>query len=586
MLLRRLTTGPIKWRLTIAYVAVIWACMTIAGFILSYLIETQYTVGYTRVLNSHASLVKGVIEESFAQKGLAVLSDNTCRDLSGKINARVQLYDPAHRLIADSSRGTMEDDPAATLRGFACFVCHAEARSPEVMSVTKNLRVGKQNIGAASVSVSVFGIKQAAARSRRVILSALVIAAVLAAVLSQRLAFSIARPITDMSKVARRMSEGDLTQRAPVEGNDEISQLAVGFNTMAMQIEKMLRESTADRDRMETILTTMADGIVITDEEGRVVLFNKASERIFGHSAQDIIGRPIYDLGLHPELAEMVRETLSTQRMVRKELRLVGDSESFLSAYSTTVKDQPSEVKGAVVVLYDLTEIIRHEHAQKEFVANVSHELRTPITAVRVTSEALLSGAKDDPALLDRFLTTLVKESERLSALIDDLLEVAKLESGRIAAKRVDVDLRDVAETIENIHLPEAGRRGVRLTLDVPELHVFADERQVQQVLGNLVDNAIKYTPTGGSITVNARENERAVSISVSDTGIGVPQGDVPRIFERFYRVDRARSRELGGTGLGLAIVKDIMDSHGGTISVQTRVNEGSTFTVTFPKTT
>ncbi len=569
--------------MTIAYIAVIWLSMTVAGLILSYLIENQYRSGYQTVLTSHASLVKGVIEHEYEQQGKSAINDKTLRNLASKINARVQILDPKRRLLADSARGQVSHDPAGPLKSFGCMLCHPEARSPQVMSVSQNLTYGTSPIGKAEISVSLFGVKQAAARTRRVILSALVIAAILAALLSQRLAFSIAKPISDISDIAEKMSRGDLSLRATTDGADEVSKLAASFNGMAMTIQQMLHEMTEERDRMETILTTMADGIIITDKSGRIILFNKASEGIFGLRAEDTIGLPIAEVELHPELADMVAETLATQRIVRKDLKLE-PSGVALSAYSTTVKDPPSNVEGAVVVLYDLTEIRKHEKAQKDFVANVSHELRTPITAVRVTAEALLGGAKDDPKLLDRFLTTLVRESERLSALIDDLLEVAKLESGRIEPRRTEVDLRSLAERVTSLCQGEAERGGIRLDCRVPDIAVLADERQIEQVLANLTDNAIKYTPEGGSVTITGSEMDDTVSIVVSDTGIGIPQGDVPRIFERFYRVDKARSRQRGGTGLGLSIVKDIIDAHNGTIVVQTRLNHGSTFTVTLRK--
>jgi two-component system phosphate regulon sensor histidine kinase PhoR len=577
-----LTRLPIKWRLTIVYIAIIWFSMTVAGLLLSYQIESQYTSGYHDVLRSHAALVSSVFQDDYSHHAAAAFSDETCRDLASKINARVQVFDTKNNLIADSSRSHEPEDPAQPLKSFSCMLCHPEARSRELMSVSQPLSTAGHTIGRATVSMSLFGVKQAAARTRRVILSALVIAAAIAAVLSQRLAFSIAKPITDISAISEKMATGDLSVRANTAGTDEVARLASSFNGMAMTIQKMLREMTDERDRMETILTTMADGIIITDKSGRVVLFNKASETIFARQAVEAIGQSVSELDLHPELAGMVAETLRTQGIVRKDLRL--DKGLSISAYTTTVKDPPSDVEGAVVVLHDLTEIRNHERAQKDFVANVSHELRTPITAVRVTAEALLGGAKNDPKLLDRFLTNLVTESERLSALIDDLLEVAKLESGRLQARHTEVDLRTLTERVADIFQAEADRRGVRLECCVPEISVFADERQLEQVVANLTDNAIKYTPEGGSALITADEQDDYVSISVADTGIGIPQGDLPRIFERFYRVDKARSRQMGGTGLGLSIVKDIVDAHGGTISVQTRLNQGSTFTVTLRK--
>lgn len=580
--------GPIRWRLTIAYIAIIWFAMTSVGLVLSYLIEKQYYVGYQRSLTSHAALVKSVIEDHYRQTGFTGNPDNTCRELSNKINARVQIVGSGNRIIGDSSRGPetsfQPDDPAEHLKSFGCRVCHPEARSSEIMVVSQPITFAGQKIAVARVSSSLFAIKQTTARMRRIIFTALIIAAILAAALSQRLAFSIARPISEMSSVAKTMAEGDLSQRVTVSSSDEIGQLAASFNAMAIKIEKMLAEMTEDNDKMETILTTMADGIVFTDETGKVALFNKASEGIFDRRSEDVLGETIDELDLHPDLTKMVRETLKSQRMVRKELRMAEPSSTSLSAYCYPVRDQSSNVKGSVIVLHDLTEIRRHEKSQKEFVANVSHELRTPITAVRVTAEALLSGAKDDPKLLDRFLATLVKESERLSLLIDDLLEIAKRDSGRRDIRRSEIVLRDLVERVAALFRGRALQNQIQITVDVPDLTVYADGQQVEQVLANLVDNAIKYNSANGKVTITAEDDAEVVAISVADTGIGIPHGEIPRVFERFYRVDKARSRQLGGTGLGLSIVKEIVEAHGGTITVETRLDEGSTFTFTLPK--
>jgi len=562
--------------------------MTAAGVVLSNLIENEYEAGYRQVLTSHAQLVKASLEDDYRSGKPPTDPDRVCRDLASKINARVRILDPNRRIVGDSRRGTDRqtslEDPAARLRAPGCRVCHPEAGSSEVLAVQQPIVVQGRTVGEAQVSASLFGVKQAASRTRRIIISALVAAALLAAVLSQRLASSIAKHVTDMSATAKRLAEGNLSQRVAVQSADEIGQLARSFNTMALQLEKMLNEMAEDKNKMQTILTTMADGIVVTDEAGRVALFNKASEGMFDRRASETLGKPIEELDLHPELAKMVLETLKTRRLVRRDLRLPGPSEVALSACCSPVKDQSSSVKGAVVVLHDLTEIRKHEKAQKEFVANVSHELRTPITAVRVTAEALLSGAKDDPKLLDRFLVTLVKESERLSQLIDELLEIAKREAGRKEVERREVALPELAERALSLCRSEAVRNQIDVTVDVPDLVIYGDDRQIEQVLANLLDNAIKYTPRGGKVMVRAEEDDTSVSISVSDTGIGIHHGEVQRIFERFYRVDKARSRQLGGTGLGLSIVKEIVEEHGGTVAVETKLGEGSTFTVTLPK--
>jgi len=564
--------------------------MTVIGLYLSHSLERQYRSELLEILNSHARLVKDVLEHEYASQKPDKDYDRVCAELSHRIGAQVTLIDNSGVVLGDSARvsplgGNRLAKEEHRLQSSTCRVCHPEARQHEVLPVRQPLTYRGRKIGEARVSSSLFGVKHASARTRRIIFSTLVVAAILAALVSQRLAAGIAEPISRMSQMAKRMASGNLGQRVEVDSTDEIGELADSFNLMAEHLKKMIEELAEQRDKMGTILTTMADGIIVTDEDGVIVLFNKASERIFARRSEEAVGKRLKDLALHSELESMLSETLATGRLVRKEVRLPGTPEISLSAYSAPAKDGQAQVRGAVLVLHDFTELRQHEEAQREFVANVSHELRTPITAVRVTAEALLSGAKDDPRLLDRFLTTLVKESERLSLLIDDLLEIAKREAGRIQVKKGEVPVREVVDRVLLVCGPKAERNELEVTVDVPEgMEAYADERQLEQVIGNLVDNAIKYTPQGGSVHIRATEDEANTIISVSDTGIGIPQADVARIFERFYRVDKARSRQLGGTGLGLSIVKDIVEGHGGTITVQTRLGEGSTFTFTLPK--
>ncbi|MGB9619077.1 MAG: sensor histidine kinase, partial [Armatimonadota bacterium] len=238
----------------------------------------------------------------------------------------------------------------------------------------------------------------------------------------------------------------------------------------------------------------------------------------------------------------------------------------------------------AIIILHDLTEVRHHEKVQKEFVSNVGHELRTPLTAVRTTAEALLSGAKHDEAVLDRFLNTIISEIDRLSTLIDNLTEIVRVSSGIAPTEKSECSISEiVCQALEAVR-PQAEKKNIEITVEVPQnLTGYCDGMQMVHVVRNLADNAVKYTPEGGSVRLWAGKEDSSIVIRVSDTGIGIPHGEIPRIFERFYRVDKARSRRLGGTGLGLSIVKEIVDAHGGEVLVESSLGSGSTFTVKLP---
>jgi two-component system, OmpR family, phosphate regulon sensor histidine kinase PhoR len=563
--------------------------MAVIGLYLSHSLEHQARAELRTNLKSHSELVKDVIQAEYSAGRLSDNGDAICAALGRRISARVVVEDSTGYVIGDSARFSADESNSFYGRERRLRI-PATAPVPnteqnQTLTVSQKMEHDGRTVGEIRVSSSLAGVRHTSTRTRNFIFSTLVVAAILTALVSHRLAAGIANPISRLSHMAKQMADGDLDQRVDVETKDEIGELARSFNAMSEHLKKTVDELAEQRDKMGTILTAMADGIIVTDEVGNTVLFNNSSERIFDRPAGLALGRKFEDLQLHPALNQMVAETLASGRLVRREIKLPGPPEKSLNAYSAPIKDSSAHVRGAALVLHDFTELYQHEQTQKEFVANVSHELRTPITAIRVTAEALLSGAKDDPQLVDRFLSTLVRESERLSLLIDDLLEIAKREAGRVKPNKTEVSLRDIVDRIAQVCGPDAARNELGIIVDVPEdLMAYADERQLEQVIGNLVDNAVKYTLQGGTVHISSTEDESNTFVSVRDTGIGIPQVDVARIFERFYRVDKARSRQLGGTGLGLSIVKSIVEGHGGTIAVQTQLGEGSTFTFTLPK--
>ena len=339
-----------------------------------------------------------------------------------------------------------------------------------------------------------------------------------------------------------------------------------------------------DKRRAEIILSGMADGIVAADSEGMITLFNKAASSIFGVRECAVVGKKLEDAELHPEVARLGYECVTNQQTLQAEITLPGWPQRVIDIRATPFGSKDTGGDCAMIILHDLTEIRRHERDQKEFVSNVSHELRTPITSVRATAEALLAGAKNDEALADRFLNTIISESDRLSALIDDLMEIAKHDSGITKTERFDARVSEIVAKAINVIKPQLDQKNLTLSIDICSgLTCYCDEMQILRMVRNLVDNAVKYTPEGGMIELTASQDEGNLQITVKDTGIGIPHGEIERVFERFYRVDKARSRRLGGTGLGLAIVKDIVKAHSGKITVDTQLGKGSTFTVTLP---
>lgn len=422
---------------------------------------------------------------------------------------------------------------------------------------------------------------------------ALGVAFLIALTLSVWLAHSITKPLSDIASAVRQFSAGNRTFHVRTTAQDEVGFLASTLNHMADQLRAKIDELSEDRAQLLAVLTSMVEGVMVLDSRGHVLQINPALERMFGITRVEARGKPCAELFRHQQLNDLVTAILRSRTHQQDEIVLPLSGRCLQIEASPAGGERENEAS-AVLVLHDMTELRRLEKIRKDFVANVSHELRTPLTSIKGYVEALLDGAKDDPAASVKFLEIILKQSDRLNLIIEDLLELSKIESGGISLKEEPLELRSVIDRTLSIITPIAEKNHHRLVTAVdPSLPpVAGDEGRLVQVLTNLLDNAVKYTPAGGTITVgaklapllgNAEPPIRTIELSVADTGIGIPEEDRPRVFERFYRVDKARSRELGGTGLGLAIVKHIVEGHGGQVWVEANHPQGSRFVVRLP---
>lgn len=345
------------------------------------------------------------------------------------------------------------------------------------------------------------------------------------------------------------------------------------------------QETAQSEAEQQALFNSMSEGVLVLDQAGRVQLVNRSLQEFFGLRT-DVRGQTIMETFRLPELGEIARR-LSQERIVQaQELELPGLNGRWLEVNAAAVFDRDGTQLGSILVFHDLTRIKQLEHTRQEFVANVSHELRTPLSLIKGFVETLLDGAKNDPELATRFLRTIEKHTDRLTFLIEDLLTISRLESGQIVMNLHQVGLREeVGHVIDDLQA-RAAEKSVALQNEIPpDLQARADADRLEQVLFNLVENAIKYGRAEGRVTIGAEPNsDSKVQLWVKDDGPGIPPESRDRIFERFYRVDRARSRETGGTGLGLSIVKHIVQAHGGEVWVKSELGRGTTFFFTLPK--
>jgi two-component system phosphate regulon sensor histidine kinase PhoR len=427
-------------------------------------------------------------------------------------------------------------------------------------------------------------VDEARALVRRTVLGGAALAICVAVVIGLFVSRRVTRPLRGMEDAARRMAEGDLGQRVPVSGTDEIAALGVALNRTAVALREKIERLGDEQLKVRTILDGMTEGVVALDDRGRLLLLNPSARAMFAVENGVPEGRSFLEVIRQKELLDLVEEVKASSAPARHELELGPPVNRVVAARGAPLGLGP-DASGVLLVLHDVTELRRLERVRSEFVANVSHELRTPLTCIKGYLETLLDGALDDPTHARRFLEVAGTHAERLDRLIDDLLELSNIESGRVTLVPMRLDLGDVVAGVAAMFERQTAQRGQTLAHAVPEgLAVHADRDRLVQILVNLVDNAVKFTPEGGQVRIEAvPAPDGRVEVRVRDTGIGIPSTELPRITERFYRVDKTRSREVGGTGLGLAIVKHLVQAHGGELHIESALGHGTTASFTLP---
>jgi two-component system phosphate regulon sensor histidine kinase PhoR len=415
----------------------------------------------------------------------------------------------------------------------------------------------------------------------------LAVGGLVAVLLALGLTRRITRPLHELTEAAKLVASGGYGHKVYAAGHDEIAVLARAFNHMSERLAVQFAQLEEDREQLRMILGGMVEGVVALDGQQRILFANERAAQLLGLKARPMTGRKLWEVVRRRSLQELVERALAGPEPCREELNWKVPAAQSLTVHAARLPGSPP--RGAVLVLHDTSELRRLERLRREFVANVSHELKTPLSVIKACVETLIEGAVEDPEHRGPFLDKIDDQADRLHALILDLLSLARIESGEEAFELRAVPLGPEVAACVEAHRDRAEARSLLLEAVPPadgtaEVAAWADEEAVRQILDNLVDNALKYTPPGGRVKVRWRVQDGQACLEVEDTGIGIPEQDLPRIFERFYRVDKARSRELGGTGLGLSIVKHLVQAMHGNVRATSRVGEGTTFLVQLPQ--
>lgn len=414
------------------------------------------------------------------------------------------------------------------------------------------------------------------------------IAALLTIILALLVSRTITKPISEMKKQAIRIADGDFSGEVKIYGQDELGQLAVAINDLSTKVEEGQDSTEAERRRLDSVLAHMTDGVLATDRRGSVIIINETGCELLSTTMEEAIGKSILEL-LDIEAEYTFRQLLETENELTLDFSTPME-ELILRADFSLIQRETGFISGTVCVLHDITEQEKTEREQREFVSNVSHELRTPLTSMRSYLEALSDGAWKDPDIAPQFLEVTQDETERMIRLINDLLNLSRMDAGKGKMELEFVNLNELLGHVLNrfdmmLQNNEETEKRYRIERDftMRDIWVEIDADKVIQVLDNIMNNAVKYSPDGGIISCRLEEMHHSVVISISDQGLGVPKKDVPHVFDRFFRVDKARARSMGGTGLGLAISKEVILAHKGKIWLESIEGKGSTFYISLP---
>ncbi|HHY37475.1 MAG TPA: cell wall metabolism sensor histidine kinase WalK [Clostridia bacterium] len=636
----------VRGKLTLVYVLLILLAIQFVGFFLLQSLEEYYLAGFIKTLTSQGRVLAGLLERyplSEAREGSNAHSNPTVYSralalkgepppgVSGEVEQLLQafgrqsgfhigVFDASGALIATSDINPTEFERMTIGTAITRALSGNEAKEQRInpstgerlfhfaLPVTGRSGMSDEEEDATHVAglVYVIGsleeIYSVLGDVRSILFSATVISLVIALILGLGVARAITRPIQELTAKAALMANGNFDQVIMVKENDEIGRLGGMFNYLTTRLRETLKEISSEKARLEAVLVHMTDGIVAVDPSGAIILMNNMARRMLNVPERSEITVSehvnLVDLVHDPDAKKAIGSYISKIREEERGLGVVDirvpakegseRDRRVLRAYLAPVGTRESGRSGAVVVLHDISEEEHLESLRKEFVANVSHELRTPLAAIKSYVETLIDGALEDETVSRQFLEVVNQETDRMVRLVNNLLDLSRLEYEAPNWEKRPVNLNDIVHSsVQKIYPAAAAKQQTLEFSSLPpdaRATVLVDRDRIEQVLLNLLSNAINYTPDGGRIVIRTHQCEGEVITEVEDTGIGIPEEDIPRIFERFYRVDKARSRQLGGTGLGLAIAKEIVEAHGGRIWIESAEGKGTKVSFTLPE--
>jgi len=584
------------WKLYTGYSAIIVISAVVVGALMSRGVERDARKEIRQSLQAQANLLKKPSVRYFQQPNTQSFP-NYVNTLGKELSTRLTLIGADGVVIADSAEDPDDmnnhaDRPEileARSNGVGTSIRFSDFAKTDTMYLALPIQSKGTILGYIRTSLPLSRIDHRLGQIRTAIAWGTGLSAAAALIVGFLLAYHFVRPLSAITVAAESISRGDYDHRLPMSRNDEIGNLAGVLHLMAESCRDRTETIVTGRNRLSAILSGMTEGVVAIEQDEQVLHLNEAAGRLLDVSPKECLGKPIWEVIRVPEIPDMLTAALSGKSETQGNLQFATRSrkDQFIEVHTAPLRNAQETIVGAVAVLHDVSELHKLETVRSEFVANASHELKTPITAIRGLVETLIDDKKLAGPKRQRFLGKIKDQSMRLSSIVTDLLTLSRLESERTKAEGTPFDLRKIVLASARVFMPMGQEHGIAVETQVTDtpIDIMGDAEAIRQVISNLLDNAIKYTSEGGRIWVRLEVRDGHAVVEVQDTGIGIARRDQDRIFERSYRVDKARSRELGGTGLGLSIVKHIAITHGGHVSVNSTPGAGSTFRVFLPLT-
>lgn len=587
----------IHWKFITIYMLLILIAMQVIGAYFIKTLESHYVSNFTQMLDQQASLFAYSIQ-SYIEEPLEREEGDQYEDINFLIdhmfstpNIDIQVLDENGIVIGTTGdkqaiigqRNTQIEVKRALLgtRDEAIRINPKNGHRMKILSLP--IKLGDDVVGAIYLMTSMEEMYQTIQDINRILATGTMIALILTAGLGFTLARTITAPIKEMTGQAAAMAEGDFSRQVRIYGKDEIGQLAHAFNHLSERLSSALSENAEEKRKLSSILFYMSDGVIATDRRGRIILVNQMAEIMLNRKETEVMGEKLSELLNKP--SEMEQDTLfaKDQRFLM-EVDVDGHT-LVLQVNVTPLNKEGQHMQGVIAVLQDVTNQEKLEQERREFVANVSHELRTPLTTMKSYLEALEDGVLWDKELAPRFIKVTQNETERMIRLVNDLLQLSRMDTQKYSHNLQKTDLNHlIQEVVDRFSVP-LKQREIRLQLDMPNQLplVYVDQDQMIQVLDNIISNALKYSAAEEVIKVTVKHQGPEVIISIKDEGVGIPKAELKHIFKRFYRVDKARSRDMGGTGLGLSIAREMISAHQGSISIDSDIGKGTTVTICLP---